>query len=343
MAYSLSMKIPSKKSPFFHRLIAAALGVLLAGISGCQKSEPPPPAATDTALLQRAMDLQRQVYALEIEKQKFQQDASQAESLRKQFAEEITEFERAKLERDKIKQDFASLDRDYKELIEQLKPINELLTKYENQLRQNLKGEELGNVELRDGRILESAFVEKVAAEWVSLKHSAGISNIDFNMLPDNLQRKFSFRPAMVSTDSLMAQEPVTRESTKPVFSPEDAAKAMHEAMAAERENTHRKQQTEYREKIANLTEEIGNYKALVSRISKERSAKRSEMGRSRKIKISQADKDKAMRGYDYRIQQAEREVMAREAKLSALKSMLAPIPKKSGPSTKAESDPFAG
>ena len=326
-----------KKSLCSRSLIAAALGVLLAGLSGCQKSEPLPPPSTDTALLQRAMDLQRQVYALEIEKQKFQQDASQAESLRKRFAEEITEFERAKLERDQIKQDFASLDRDYKELIEQLKPINDLLTKYENQLRQNLKGEGIGNVELRDGRILESAIVEKVAPEWVSLRHSAGISNIDFNMLPDNLQRKFSFRPAMVSTDSLMAQQPVTKKSTKPVFKPEDAAKAMHEAMKAERENTHRRQQSEYRENIAKLIEEIEKYEALVSKISKERSAKRADLNRSRKIKIAQADKDKAMRSYDYKIQQAQREVMAREAKLSALKSMLVPV------SENNEADPFSG
>lgn len=326
MAYSISMKIRFQNLSDFRSLGAVVTtGFIFAGTVACQKSEPPPPA-TDTALLQRAMDLQRQVYALEVEKQKFQQDASQAESLRTQFAEQITEFERAKLERDKIKQDFASLDRDYRELIEQLKPINDLLTKYEGQLRQNLQGEDLGNVELRDGRVLESAIVEKVAAEWVSLKHSAGMSNIDFNMLPDHLQRKFSFRPAMVSTDSLMAQQPIKKESTKPVFSPQDAAKAMHEAMAAERERTHQKQQAEYRTAIAALTEEIAKYKAVISMTAKDRSKKRAEMGQSRRIKISQADKDKAMRFFDYKIEQAQREILSREAKLSALKTMLAPV-----------------
>ncbi len=301
-------------------MAALVCGFMLAG---CGDDKLPP--QSDPALLQRAMELQRKVYALEQENQTLTQDASQAESLRQQFAENITEFERAKLERDKVRDDFDSLQRDYDELVSQLKPINELLENYEAQLRTNLEGEPLGDVELRDGRVLKSCIVEKVGNDWASLKHDQGVTNIEFNILPDYLQRKFSFRPAMVSGDSLVAQKPVENKSTRPTFSREDAANAMQEAMAAERKMAKQKQQDGYRAEILKLTGDIGRLKGNLKVLADQRADARREANRSRKIKLSKADQEKAVSGFDFKIQQTQREILAREARVTALKSMLEP------------------
>ena len=315
------MAISHQALPIFLRGMCGA--IFLFALVACEKA--PPETRSDPALLQRAMELQRQVYDLEKEMLTLEQDANQAAPLREQLAGVITEMETAKLQKEKIETEFNSLQRDYKELIDQLGPINELLTSYENQLREALKGEALGDVELRDGRIIREAVVASVGEDWVALKHKDGQSNFEFNLLPDYLQRKFSFRPSMVTADSLIAQKPITPESSKPTFSPEDAAKAMHEAMALERERTRQKLQDGYRSEIAKVTQEIGNLRAGLKRLEQEKSAKRAEMNRPRKIKIAEADKKKAIGAFDFRISQAKREIAQREARLSALRSMLEP------------------
>ncbi|NNE94152.1 MAG: hypothetical protein HKN23_21095 [Verrucomicrobiales bacterium] len=279
---------------------------------------------TDPVLVERAMDLQKEVYQLQKEKALLEEDAAKAQALAKQIAEMVTEYERAKLERDQIKGEFESLQTDYDELIAQLKPIDDLLTQYEKKLRDHLVGEKLGNVELRDGRVLSSVRVEEVATGWVKLKHSDGISNIEFQLLPEHLQRKFSFRPSMVTTDSLIAQTPV-EENTEPPkeVSLEDAAKMMQEAMAAERERTKVRQQENYRKEIATLTEEIKLLESQISQLGKQRSAARAEVTKGRKIKISKADQEKATAHFDYKINQARREIVQRKARIEAVKTML--------------------
>lgn len=316
---------PKQRHPF----VITAIFFLLLGACTRTDKDPPPPNPELTRLKQDYLQLQsehrEQLARMTVIKQ--QNEALKAGWASGVKSDEETERRLVETQRklNSQQREYQTLQQDYAKLEASIAPLISRLKSSIAAHRKELIGTNLGTITLKNGRQLHQSEVIEVADQSLLLKFVDGSIRVAYADLPPPIQQRFFYGPLTVPGTALLDKEP---GSKPPADAPRPSTSPMEEAFAERHRQELTQHNSQIKQKMAALENEITSSKQRIKTLVQNRSKTAQKFSqRSGSIKRSAADRDKALQEIDSEISTLRLNIQAAETRIKSWQKELTHSP----------------